>query len=42
VPVAGGWADWFASEFAGCGALCAAQRVAVININKINRQTSAK
>jgi hypothetical protein len=41
-PTAGSWADRFASELSGCGALCAAQKVTVIEINKINRQTSAK
>jgi len=35
--VAGGWADWFASEVSGFGALCAAQQAPIIN-----KQTSAK
>ncbi len=36
-PVAGGWADWLASEVSGFGALSAAQTAAVTN-----KQTSAK
>ena len=38
----GGWADWFAFEVSGCGAVCAEQKAAEINPNKIKRQTGAK